>query len=142
VPPSRSEESRRFSWTPVLSTAPLGLVFAALTITGSIRGVEATKWVALSLLTIVGVIVALRCPRCPFRHGLAAGFLAGLAAIWTQALFIATYFANNPGYAGLEMPVGLTARQATFLLGPLNALLAGLVVGTLAWFIRKILSKR
>jgi hypothetical protein len=125
----------RVSWKLAASTVPLGLLFAALTISGSLRGVDVTKWTALGLLVVIAVWVALRAPTRPLRHGLAAGFLAALAAIWAQALLLETYFANNPGYAGIQVPLGLSARQATFLLGPANALLAGLVTGALAWLL-------
>lgn len=128
----------RFAWRLVAALVPVGLVFAALTITGSITGVQPTKWLALGLLTIVGAVIGLRAPGRVFRHGLAAGFLAGLAAVWTQALFLHTYFANNPENASVEIPFGLTPRLATLVLGPINALLAGLVAGLLAWLTRTV----
>ncbi len=39
-----------FGWRFVLGAGPVGLLFAALTITGSLDGVRPTKWVALGLL--------------------------------------------------------------------------------------------
>ncbi len=130
---------KRFHWKLVAALAPLGLVFAALTITGSIHGVNATRWVALGLLAIAGVAVALRAPGRPLRHGFAAGFFAGLVAVETQAVFLGTYFANNPQYADLEMPFGLSPRLAVFILGPINALLAGLIAAAVGWPVWKAL---
>ncbi|MFQ5528158.1 MAG: hypothetical protein ACE5GX_18125 [Thermoanaerobaculia bacterium] len=120
-------------WKLVLAVTPLGLVFAALTITGTLDGVRATQWTALGLLAVVGGIIGLRAPRRPFRHGLAAGFLAALVAIEAQALFLPIYFANNPQWADLEMPFGWSPRLATAVLGPLNTILPAVIVGALAW---------
>lgn len=131
-----------FAWKLVLALAPIGLVFAALTIAGSIPGVQATQRTALGLLAIVGVIAGLRAPGRPFLHGLVAGFIVGLAAIWTQAMFLDTYFANNPGYADIEIPFGLSPRLATFLLGPINAFIAGVIAGLVALLSRKVVGSR
>ncbi len=132
-----------FGWKLVLAVGlPVGLLFAALTIAGALPGVAATQWTALGLLAAVGGAAGWRAPGRPFRHGLAAGFVAGLAAIWTQALCLDAYFANNPAYADVEMPFGLTPRTATFVLGPLNALLAGLVAGLVAWLAGRAAGER
>ena len=134
--------SNRFDWQLVLALAPLGLLFAALTITRTIHGLGVTQWVALGLLTIGALTVAWRVPERPFRQGLVAGFLMSLVAIETQGIFIGTYLANNPEYAGLEMPLGLSPRLATMILGPINAVLAGLISGALAWLLWKALGGR
>ena len=123
----------RFDWKLVFAVTPLGLAFAALTITGALKGVKATQGTALALLVVTAAIVALRASGRPFGHGFAAGFLAALVAIETQALFLPLYFANNPQWADLEMPFGWSPRLATAVLGPLNAVLAGLLAGALAW---------
>ena len=120
------------AWKLIVGLAPIGLIFAALTITGSLPGASATRWTALGLLAVVGLTIGLRAPGRSFRHGLVGGFLVALVAIETQALFLGTYFANNPEYMDIEMPFGLAPRLATALLGPLNAILAGLVVGLIA----------
>lgn len=133
---------RPFLWKLVLALAPIGLVFAALTITGSIPGLRATQWTILLLLTLVGLVIALRAPGRPFRQGLVAGFLVGLVAVETQALFLGTYFANNPEYADVEIPFGLPPRLATALLGPLNAALAGLIAGVVAWLLWNAIRRR
>ncbi len=130
--------ANRFSWRLAAGGALVGLVFAALTITGSIPGQNATQWVALGMLTLVGVVTALVAPNRPFLHGLAAGFLTGLVAVETQALFLGTYFANNPQYADVEIPFGWPPRLATAVLGPLNAILAGVITGVLAWLFWKV----
>lgn len=138
-----SNETRsRFDWKLVLTLAALGLVYAALTIAGALPGVRATQWTALGLLGIIGGVAGRRAPTRPGRHGLVAGFAAGLVAIWTQALLLDTYFANNPGYADIEIPFGLPPRLATFLLGPLNAILAGLIAGFVALLSSRALGTR
>lgn len=136
-----SKGKRPFAWKLVLSLLPLGLLFAALTILGSLPGVRATQWTALVLLATVGLIVALRAPARPFRHGLVAGFFVGLVAIELQALFLGTYLANNPDYGDVEIPFGLPPRLATALLGPINAVFAGLVAGVVAWLLWKAMRR-
>ena len=129
---------RRFNWRLVLGLASLGLVFAVLTISGTLPGQDATMWAALGMLVIIGIVIALRAPARPLLHGFAAGFLAGLVAVETQALFLTTYFANNPQYAEIEIPFGWPPRLATAVLGPLNAALAGVITGVLAWALWKV----
>ena len=116
------------------------MVFAVLTITGSIPGQTATMRTALGMLVILGIVVALGAANRPFLHGLATGFLAGLVTVETQALFLTTYFANNPQYVGIEMPFGWPPRVATAVLGPLNAALAAVIVAALAWSLWKVRS--
>jgi len=134
--------ANRFSWRLTAGAATLGLVFAALTITGSIPDLSATQRVALGMLALIGVASALEAPDRPFVSGFAAGFLAGLVAIETQALFLGTYFANNPQFADVEMPFGWPPRLATAVLGPLNAVVAGVITGVLAWVFRKVSAVR
>lgn len=136
------ERDGPFAWKLILALAPIGFVFAGLTIAGLIPGVQATQRTALGLLAVVGLVAGLRAPGRAFRHGLVAGFVVGLAAIWTQALFLDTYFVNNPGYAEIEIPFGLSPRLATFILGPINAVLAGLIAGVVAWGGRKLIGVR
>lgn len=132
---------KRFSWKLVFVLAPIGLVFAALTILGLLPGVKSTQWTALALLAVVGVIVARRAPTRPFLHGLAAGFVVALVAVEVQALFLDIYFANNPQYADLEIPFGLPPRLATAVLGPVNAVFAGVISGIVAWLGSMVMAK-
>ncbi len=130
----------RLEWRLVLPLGLLGFLFAGLTIAGWIHGWEGRA--ALVILTSYSVAVALWAPVQPFRHGLATGFVGALLAIETQALFLPTYFANNPEYAELEMPFGLSPRVATAVLGPLNAVVAGLVSGVLAWLLWRLFRRQ
>lgn len=115
----------------ILGSAVFGLIFAQLTIAGWIHGWEGP--VALAILALVALIVALRAPGRPVIHGFLTGLLAALVAIELQALFLPIYFANNPGYAEIEIPLGLSARVATAVLGPINALIAGAITALLTW---------
>jgi len=141
-----SSDEDRFRWRPVLLATPAGVLFATLTIAGALPDAGSTQWVALGLIAVIALWIAVNVPRASFRHGLAAGFMAALIAIEAQALFIGTYFSNNPQYADLTMPFGWPPRVATAVLGPLNALLAGVIVGSLAWTIglwtRRVAPKR
>lgn len=132
----------RLNWKLVAAVTPLGVVFAALTITGSVHGVRATQWTALGLLAVGGGIVGMFAASRPLVHGLLAGFLTGLVAVETQALFMTTYLANNPQVADVEMPFGWSPRLVTAVLGPLNAIVAALIVGALAWTFWRVRPRR
>jgi hypothetical protein len=133
--------ANRFNWRLVWGVSSLGLVFAALTIMGSIPR-AATVWVALGMIAIVGVAVGLRVSDRPLLHGLVAGFLTGLIAVEIQALFLTTYFVNNPQNADIEMPFGWPPRLVTAVLGPLNAVVAAVIAGVLAWACWKVRAAR
>ena len=121
------------NWRAILATAPLGLLFGVLTVMGVIPDAAGTQRLALVFLGVLGVAVGLRVPDRPFLHGLVAGFVAGLIAIEIQAIFLTTYFANNPQWANLEMPFGWPPRVVTAVLGPLNAVVAAAIGGAVAW---------
>ncbi len=128
-----------------LLAIPFGLAFATLTITGTLAEVGAIKWTIFGTLLGTAWIVVLQTSAHPLQHGLATGFLFGLVAVETQALFMNTYLLNNPQAADVELPLGWSARMATAVLGPLNAVLAALVTGGLAWGLwhaRRILSEQ
>ncbi len=130
--------STRLNWRLILSVASLGLVFAFLTIFAWLPDKSSTFIAGWALVGTIGLAVGLGAPVRPFRHGLLAGFLAGLVAVETQALFLATFFSNNPQYADIEIPFGWPPRVATAVLGPVNAVVAGLITGALAWVIWKL----
>jgi len=130
----------RLSWPLLLASASSGFVFAVLSIAGLLPDVASTQRVALALLGTIGVAVGLKAPDRPLLHGLAGGFLAGLVAVELQALFLTTYFANNPEFADIEMPFGWPPRVVTAVLGPLNAVLAAVVSGLVAWATSRVRS--
>ncbi len=134
--------AERFNWRLLGGAAFLGLVFAALTITGSLPDPAVTTRLALGLIAIIGIAVGLLASGRPFLHGLAAGLIAGLVAVETQALFIDTYLVNNPQYADIEMPFGWSPRLVTAVLGPVNAILSALISAVVAWIVWKIRTGR
>jgi len=133
-------QARQLDWKLILAVLPAGVLFAAATIFGWIHGYE--RSVAPVLLLIAAFVVAWHVRDRPFAHGFLAGFLIAEAAILLQALFLETYFANNPDYRAIEIPFGLAARTATFLLSPINAILAGLLVGVVVWGLQRTLLRR
>ena len=126
-------------WSLILKLSLVGVLFAALTIAGWIHGWESR--IAPGLLLLLAAIVALRVDARPTRHGFVAGFLAAFVAIELQALFLPIYFSNNPGYDQIEIPFGWPARLATAVLGPINALLAGVVCAALTWILSKLVKR-
>ena len=125
----------RIEWNRILAVLPAGVLFAVSTIFGWIHGFE--RGVAFALLLISALALASGVRQRPFTHGFLGGFLIAELAVLLQALFLETYFENNPEYRAIEIPFGLEARTATFLLSPINAILAGLIVGALVWVLRR-----
>ncbi|MEM8815873.1 MAG: hypothetical protein AAGE85_08600 [Pseudomonadota bacterium] len=131
-------EAKGMLWGRVLILAVAGPVYGGLTILGWIHGIE--HWVALILIGGVGKAAALLAPSAPIRHAFAAGFLTAVAALLTQALFVPLYFENNPGYASIEVPFGLSARAYTLGFAPLGGLAAGLLAMAAAWLVSRTLA--
>lgn len=132
---------KALDWRLILTLAPIGLVFATLTILGTLPGPSATRWVGVAFLAAIGVAAGRQAPARPVVHALLAGLVAAVVAMETQALFLDTYFANNPQYADVEIPFGWSPRMATAVLGPLNGIPAALVAGLFGWLASKLLRR-
>ncbi len=137
MPALMASRSSRIRWDYTLLLSISGLLYAAVTVFGWVRGFE--YWVALVLIGGVGKTAALLAPQAPLRNAFAAGFLAALLALTLQALFMPVYFDNNPGYANVEIPFGLSARQYTLVFAPLGGLVAALLAAASAWFVSRAL---
>ena len=128
--------SKRASWGfALLLSVIAGIAFAGMTISGWIHGWEAR--VALAIFLALGVLVVRQSPHRPVPHGFVIGFLSALIAIELQAAFLPIYFANNPGYALIEIPFGLPARLATAIFAPIHAALGGLLTAGIVWLLGK-----
>lgn len=125
-------------WPLMAGSIVAGLIFAAGTITAAIAGLEYI--VALILLGGMGKAALLWAPRAPVRNAFLGGFLLALAAVWTQGLFLDTYFAANPEYRMDEVALGLGPRAWTFLMAPLGALIAGGISVATVLLVRALLA--
>jgi len=125
-------------WNCTLLLSASGLLYAIVTIFGWVQGFE--YWVALLLIGGVGKVAALLAPQAPLRNAFAAGFLAAMLALILQAVFMPVYFDNNPAYAAVEIPFGLSARQYTLLFAPLGGLLAAMLAAASAWLVLRATS--
>lgn len=135
MPGNGSSESISWRFVLVVSGVAGGL-FAALTISGWIHGWE--KIVAPGILVALAMVVLIRNPKRPVLHGFLAGFLAGFVAVELQALFLPWYFVNNPEYALIEIPFGLSARLATAVFAPVHATLAGTLIAGMVWVVGRL----
>ena len=131
------ELNGHLAWRFILGLSGIvGSVFAGLTITGWIHGWEGR--VALILFVLVGLVVARHTTYRPALHGFAAGFLTVFLAVELQAAFLPVYFANNPDYALIEIPFGLSARFATAIFAPVHATIGGLLTAAIVWMFSNI----
>lgn len=129
----------KIRWPIIWILALSGFVYAALTIFAIISSYEGL----VILIAIAGTakVVAYFAPEAPLRNGSVAGFFAALAAIWTQAMFLELYFENNPTYRDIGIPFGLDAQFATFVLGPINAVIYAVLVAIAAWIFARIFKR-
>ncbi len=125
-------QSSRLNWRLILALALAGVPFAALTILGLVSA-STTRWLVPLLPLAVGVVAGSRCPDRAVAHGFLAAFFAAVVFVELQALFLPWYFENNPQYRSIPIPFGMSARFATAVLGPANAVLAGVVGSAAAW---------
>lgn len=120
----------------LLFSGVIGVLFAILTIFGWIHGWEGHT--ALTILLVIGVIVFRQDLHRPVFHGFIVGFLSGLFAVELQAAFLPMYFTNNPEYAAIEIPFGLSARLATAIFAPIHGIIAGSLTAGIVWVLGKI----
>ncbi|MEO1250811.1 MAG: hypothetical protein AAFW81_00515 [Pseudomonadota bacterium] len=113
----------RLKWPLIAILASTGFLFGGATIMGWIAGWEHV--IALIFIIGVGKMAAFFAPAAPRSNAFVAGFLMALVAVWTQGVFLRTYFENNPDYAATDIPLGLSAQAWTFLAAPVGALFAG-----------------
>lgn len=129
----------KIQWSLVLLLSLSGVAFGLLTIFAVISGYE--QWVAMVLLPVIAVTMALKVRQNTQRNAFAAGFLAALFAVWTQALFLPLYFENNPAYREVEIPFGLSAQAWTTLSAPVGAVVAGFLVMLIAWLVSLLVNR-
>ena len=114
---------RMFDWKLILLLTLPGVGFGVATIFAWIQGFE--YFVMLAMIAGIGVLAAIIAPDRAGRTAWMGSFLAVLTAIWLQGAFLETYFAHNPSYAEIEIPLGLSPRVWTFAFAPLGAFFAG-----------------
>ncbi|MEM9495365.1 MAG: hypothetical protein AAGA09_05135 [Pseudomonadota bacterium] len=116
----------------ILSSAS-GSLFAWLTILAIVSGME--HWVALIFIGATAKLAVLFAPAAPARSAFVASFLFAIFALAMQAAFLPLYFKNNPSYAAVDLPWGLTPTAYIFLFAPLGGLAAGLLGLATAWLV-------
>lgn len=126
-------------WKTAAGLALAGPLFGAATIFALIQGLE--HYVALAVILLIGVGSAVMARRAAMWTAFAAGFLAALSAVTLQAIFIDTYFANNPAYAEIAVPLGFSAAAWTFLLAPVGGLVMGMLCFVVAAIVKLALPK-
>jgi hypothetical protein len=123
----------------VLLLSTLGLLVGVLSVLGltskSFLAVPLEFWLWITTAAVTALVLARRVGAAFFRHGFAAGALAGLWPALLMFLFFDAYMANNPVYAEefSAGPGGLSPRVFFLISAPLRALAWGAVVGSLTW---------
>ncbi len=126
----------KIRWRLIMLLALNGFAFAALTIFAVISGIE--HWVMLIMLAGIAVAAATRAPEAPLINAFFAGFFALLCAVWTQAVFLQTYFENNPVYRSIDIPFGLDPQLYILLIAPVGACVSGLFTQLIAWLVTRL----
>ncbi len=76
-----------------------------------------------------------------FQTSLIMGVLIAAATGIPQALFMDTYFQNNPDYVDLGNSLPLNPRTYTFVMIPVFGAAIGLVITGLTWLLVRILKR-
>ena len=131
-------------WRLVALISTLGVAYGLLTVFPVIVGYE--YWFVFGGLFLAGKTAGLFAAEKPVLNGFGAGAGVAFAALWTQAILMPIYLANNPQYAGFDLPLGLSERMFTFALSPIGAIAGGLlamiVALPFAWMKNRIFPKR
>ncbi|GJL96193.1 MAG: hypothetical protein DHS20C06_00100 [Hyphobacterium sp.] len=131
---------RHFDWKLIMLLALPGVGFGVATIFAWIQGLE--HFFMLAMIAGIGIVAALAAPARAGQTAMLGGFLAVLTAIWLQGVFLTAYFANNPAYADVEIPLGLSARVWTLAFAPAAAVLAGGLSLLVAFLVRRLTGRR
>lgn len=126
----------KIRWPLVGTLSMSGVVYAWLTILAWIHGHE--HWVALIIVISIAIIAVFLEQRAPVRLAFVAGYGTALLALWTQALFAPLYLQNNPAYASIDVPFGLSMVSYTLAFSPVGGLIAGCLAALIAWPLSQI----
>ncbi|MEO8664977.1 MAG: hypothetical protein ABI462_05720 [Ignavibacteria bacterium] len=130
------------NWKIILLLVLIGCAVAVASLFGLVYSkYEIVYWLVLGLAS--GFVIARTCSR-PFMHGVIVGLFTGILGSVIQAVFFDKYLMNNP--ASLDgfknITTSLEPQYVLLFSGPFFGIAYGIVVGLIAFGLRKISGKK
>lgn len=120
------------NWRLIFVLSGLSIPLGVASVLGVAGNDEWLMWL------LAGIFCALQFARKAnddlFLHGFYLGIFCGMFSSFVQAMFVATYLANNPRmFEVLNMlPQDLPPRGVLLIMGPLIGVVSGIVFGILS----------
>ena len=130
------------NWKIILLLVLIGMVLAVGSLFGLLKsGYEVVYWLVLGMAS--GFVIGKTCSR-PFMHGVIVGLFTGILVSVIQAAFFDTYLLNNPGSLDgfKDLPSSLEPQYVLLFSGPFFGIAYGIVIGLIAFGLRKIAGKK
>ncbi len=131
------------NWKIIILLTLIAVAVAVASVYGLVNtDYEIVYWLVLALAS--GFIIAKTCDRAPFMHGVVTGLLSGIFGSIVQAVMLNTYLMNNPGSLDgfKSLPIDLAPQYVILFSGPFFGIAYGIVIGLIAFFLKKISSKK
>src|SRR5512138_2111011 len=98
--PGNASATTTTRWRLVLALSGFGAAMGIATVYLIPPGVEPAFWLAIFLFS--AVVIARRCERAHFLHGLAVGFVNQIWVTAAHVLFVDAYLAHHPREAAMS----------------------------------------
>jgi hypothetical protein len=129
------------NWKLVFQLSLFGLAMGIATVFVIPSNVEPLCW--LVIFIVCAYIIAARCSRLHFAHGLMVGIVNSIWITASHVLLFESYIARHPQEASMmkSMPLPDSPRVMMMLTGPVIGVISGIVLGLFAliasWLVRR-----
>jgi len=129
------------NWKLVFQLSLVGLAMGIATVFVIPSNVEPLFW--LAIFAVCAYIIAVRCSRLHFVHGLMVGIVNSIWITASHVLLFDQYIARHPQEASMmkSMPLPDSPRVMMMLTGPVIGVISGIVLGLFAliasWLVRR-----
>jgi hypothetical protein len=129
------------NWRLVFELSLFGLAMGIATVFVIPSNVEPVFWLAIFI--VCAYIIAVRCRRLYFVHGLVVGIVNSIWITASHVLLFNQYIARHPQEAAMmkSMPLPDSPRVMMLLTGPVIGVISGCVLGLFAfiasWLVRR-----
>lgn len=127
------------NWRLVLALSGFGVAMAILTVFVIPSNVEPLFW--LAILLFCAWVIARRCERRQFIHGLAVGVVNSVWITAAHVLLFDAYMAHHPAEAAMAGGMPLPPRVMMLLTGPVIGVISGCILGLFAFIASKLVKR-
>ena len=119
------------NWRLVFALSGFGAAMAIATVFVIPSKVEPVFW--LAIFVFCAWVIARRCERRHFLHGLAVSLLNSVWITAAHVAFLDAYLAHHPAEAAMTATMPLPPRLMMLLTGPVIGAVSGVVLGLFAF---------